>query len=39
MDEYDAEAVALTMSKSAIADWVTGLDRAELMEIINLEPD
>ena len=39
MDEYDAEAVALTMSKPAIAEWVTGLDRAELMEIMNLEPD
>lgn len=27
------------MSKATIVDLVVGLDRAELMEIMNLEPD
>ena len=39
MEEYDAEAVATTLSEGAILEWVSGLDRAQLMEVLNLESD
>ena len=39
MDEYNAEDAAHTMSKTVIENLVTGMDRAELMELLNLEVD
>ena len=39
MEEYDAEALARSMSVSVIAKLVAGLDRAELVELMNLGID
>ena len=39
MEEYDAEALERSMSVSVIGNLVEGLDRTELMELINLDTD
>ena len=39
MEDYDADKVAQTLSATVIENLVTGLDRAELLELINVEPD
>lgn len=39
MEEYDAQKTAYTISKRMLEDLISGLDRAALIELMNLEPE